>query len=415
MTDETETPGDITGPLSGLRVLELGHFIAAPFCTRVLADLGADVIKVEPPKKGDPVRSWGEIPEGETSSVWWSVHGRNKRSITVDLKSPAGVDIVKRLIRNADAVVENFKPGQLAKWGLGPDDIAAVNPAAILVQISGYGQDGPHAKRAAFGVIGEAVGGLRHLTAHPPEISDLPPVRTGVSIGDSITGLYGVIGLLAAVYEKQAGRGRPGRRVDVALNESVLSMLEGCVPEYGYFGKIRQPQGSTIRTTAPSNAYPTSDGRWFLIGANSDALFARLCHAMDRGDMLADPRYADNPNRVRNAEALDAEIADWTRTLDIATLEKRIADADIPSSRIYDVADIAADEQYKARGMVRSIDDPRLGEVLHPGIVPRLTNGPGGGIRWTGPAVGAHTDDILRDEAGLDPAEIARLRKENVI
>ena len=406
---------EITGPLSGLRILELGHFIAAPFCTRILADLGADVIKVEPPVRGDPVRSWGDIPDGETSSVWWSVHGRNKRSITVDLKSPDGIALVKRLIADADAVVENFKPGQLAKWGLGPDDISAANPEAILVQISGYGQDGPHAKRAAFGVIGEAIGGLRHLTAHPPEISDLPPVRTGVSIGDSIAGLYGVIGLLSALYERQAGRGRPGRRVDVALNESVLSMLEGCLPEYGYFGKVRQPQGSTIRTTAPSNAYPTSDGRWFLIGANSDALFARLCHAMGQPEILEDARFKDNPSRVKNAEVLDAMIADWTRELDIATLEQVIADADIPSSRIYDIADIAADPQYKARNMVQPVDDPRLGEVLHPGIVPRVAGGPSGGIRWTGPSVGQHTDEILRDVLGMDENEMDALRKDKVI
>ena len=406
---------EITGPLSGLRILELGHFIAAPFCTRILADLGADVIKVEPPVRGDPVRSWGDIPDGETSSVWWSVHGRNKRSITVDLKSPDGIALVKRLIADADAVVENFKPGQLAKWGLGPDDISAANPEAILVQISGYGQDGPHAKRAAFGVIGEAIGGLRHLTAHPPEISDLPPVRTGVSIGDSIAGLYGVIGLLSALYERQAGRGRPGRRVDVALNESVLSMLEGCLPEYGYFGKVRQPQGSTIRTTAPSNAYPTSDGRWSLIGANSDALFARLCHAMGQPEILEDARFKDNPSRVKNAEVLDAMIADWTRELDIATLEQVIADADIPSSRIYDIADIAADPQYKARNMVQPVDDPRLGEVLHPGIVPRVAGGPSGGIRWTGPSVGQHTDEILRDVLGMDENEMDALRKDKVI
>jgi crotonobetainyl-CoA:carnitine CoA-transferase CaiB-like acyl-CoA transferase len=414
MSEDSEIT-EITGPLSGLRVLELGHFIAAPFCTRILADLGADVIKVEPPVRGDPVRSWGEIPDGEASSVWWSVHGRNKRSITIDLKSPDGIALVKRLIADADAVVENFKPGQLAKWGLGPDDISAANPEAILVQISGYGQDGPHAKRAAFGVIGEAIGGLRHLTAHPPEISDLPPVRTGVSIGDSIAGLYGVIGLLSALYERQAGRGRPGRRVDVALNESVLSMLEGCLPEYGYFGKVRQPQGSTIRTTAPSNAYPTSDGRWFLIGANSDALFARLCHAMGQPEILEDARFKDNPSRVKNAEVLDAMIADWTRELDIATLEQVIADADIPSSRIYDIADIAADPQYKARNMVQPVDDPRLGEVLHPGIVPRVAGGPSGGIRWTGPSVGQHTDEILRDVLGMDENEMDALRKDKVI
>jgi len=412
MTSEDTTSN---GPLSGLRVLELGHFIAAPFCTRVLADLGADVIKVEPPGRGDPVRTWGEMPEGHKSSVWWSVHGRNKQSVTVDLKKPEGIKLVKELIKHADAVVENFKPGQLAKWGLGPDDIAAVNGEAIIVQISGYGQSGPNYKRAAFGVIGEAVGGLRHLTGYPDNVSDLPPVRTGVSIGDSVAGLYGVIGLLAALFEKNAGRGQPGRRVDVALTESVLSLLEGCLPEYGYSDKIRQPQGSTIRTTAPSNAYPSSDGRWFLIGGNSDALYKRLCEAMGRPELVTDPRYIDNPNRVSNAETLDAEIAAWTRKHTLAELEILVADADIPSSRIFDMADIAVDEQFLARGMVQSIDDPRLGKVLHPGVVPRMSGGPAGKVRWTGPDIGQHNENVLRDLLGMSEAEIARMKEEGII
>lgn len=410
---------DITGPLTGLRILELGHFIAAPFCTRVLADLGAEVIKVEPPGQGDPVRTWGEIPDGEDVSVWWSVHGRNKRSITVDLKKPGGIDLVKKLIGHVDAVVENFKPGQLAKWGLGPSDIAAVNPEAILVHISGYGQSGPYHKRAAFGVIGEAVGGIRHLTGYPPDETDLPPVRTGVSIGDSVAGLYAVIGLLAALFEKQAGRGSPGREVDVALTESVLSLLEGCLPEYGYFGKVRQPQGSTIRTTAPSNAYPSKDGRWFLIGANSNALFKRLCAAMGNPGLAEDPRFVDNPNRVRNAEALDNEIAAWTRQRTMADLEATIAEADIPSSRIYDMADVAADPQFQDRGMVQNIEDPRLGPVLHPGVVPRMGGAGGqsgaGGVRWTGPTVGQHSEEILRDTLGLTSEDIGRLKQEGVI
>lgn len=411
----TKTDDENAGPLTGLKILELGHFIAAPFATRVLADLGADVIKVEPPKRGDPVRMWGEIPEGHQHSVWWSVHGRNKRSITVDLKNSEGIALIKRLIKEVDAVVENFKPGQLAKWGLGPDDVAAINPDAIMVQISGYGQTGPGHDRAAFGVIGEAIGGIRHLTGYPTDVSDLPPVRTGVSIGDSVAGLYGAIGLLAALFEKNAGRGKPGRKVDVALTESVLSLLEGCLPEYGYMNKVRQPQGSTIRTTAPSNAYPTSDKRWFLIGANSDALFRRLCEVMERPDLSADARYLDNPQRVRNAEALDNEIANWTKDYTIAELEKMIADADIPSSRIYDMADIAADEQFQDRGMVRAIEDPRLGKVLHPGIVPRMAGGPSGAVRWAGPAIGAHNKDVFADVLGMDDQEIAELSEKGII
>jgi crotonobetainyl-CoA:carnitine CoA-transferase CaiB-like acyl-CoA transferase len=407
----------ITGPLSGLRILELGHFIAAPFCTRVLADLGADVIKVEPPERGDPVRTWGAISDGETSSVWWSVHGRNKRCVTADLKKPEGIELVKKLIAHADAVVENFKPGQLAKWGLGVDDIAAANPDAVVVQISGYGQTGPYAKRAAFGVIGEAVGGIRHLSGYPKDVSDLPPVRTGVSIGDSIAGLYGAIGLLAALFEKQAGRGRPGRTVDVALTESILSMLEGCLPEYGLMGMVRQPHGSTIPTAAPSSAYPSRDGRWFIIGANSETLFARLCDIMERPDMKTDPRYAGNPNRVRNMPVLDAEIAAWTQQFTIEELEEKISGADIPSTRIYDMADVAADPQFAARGMVRRVDDPRLGDVLHPGVVPMMpdADSAAGGVRWAGPAIGEHNEQVLGELLGLDSAEIERLRKEQII
>lgn len=411
MTDDV---ADI-GPLSGIRILELGHFIAAPFCTRVLADLGADVIKVEPPGRGDPVRAWGAMPEGDDSSVWWSVHARNKRSITVDLKKPEGIALIKKMIVHADAVVENFKPGQLAKWGLGADDIAAINPEAILVQISGYGQTGPYHKRAAFGVIGEAVGGLRHLTGYPKDQSDLPPVRTGVSIGDSIAGLYGAIGLLAALCERMAGRGKPGRRVDVALTESILSMLEGCLPEYGYMDTIRQPQGSTIPTAAPSSAYPSSDGRWFLIGANSETLYAKLCAVMQRPDLLSDPRYKDNPSRVKNMKALDAEIGAWTCRFTLEELEKMIADVDIPSTRIYDMSDVAADPQFLGRGMVQPVNDPRLGEVLHPGVVPMMVGGSAGGIRWAGPDLGKHNNEVLGDLLGLNETEIARLKQEGVI
>jgi formyl-CoA transferase len=419
MPDHSPDDADITGPLSGLRILELGHFIAAPFCTRVLADLGADVIKVEPPGRGDPVRTWGAIPDGETTSAWWSVHARNKRSVTVDLKKPEGIELVKKLIGHADAVVENFKPGQLAKWGLSVDDIAAVNPDAIVVQISGYGQTGPYHKRAAFGVIGEAVGGLRHLTGYPADVSDLPPVRTGVSIGDSIAGLYGAIGLLAALFERHAGRGRPGRSVDVALTESILSMLEGCLPEYGLMGKVRQPHGSTIPTAAPSSAYPSKDGRWFIIGANSETLYARLCEIMERPDLQSDPRYKDNPSRVKNMPALDAEIAAWTSRYTVDELEEMVSAADIPSTKIYDMADIAADPQFIARGMVQPVGDPRLGEVLHPGVVPMMPgaakDGSAGGVRWAGPGLGAHNDDVLGDVLGLDRQEIERLKKEEVI
>lgn len=408
----------ITGPLSGLRILELGHFIAAPFATRVLADLGADVIKVEPPGRGDPVRTWGEHVDGRT--LWWPVHGRNKKSVTVDLRQPQGAELVKRLIGHVDAVVENFKPGQLEKWGIGPAEIEAAHPGTIVVRVSGYGQTGPYRNRAAFGVIGEAVGGIRYLTGYPAAESELPPVRTGVSFGDSVTGLYAAIGLLAALFEKQqrklAGNGdAPGRVVDAALTESVLSLLEGCLPEYGHLGSVREPQGSVIRTAAPSNAYPTKDGRWFLIGGNSDALFARLCRCMGRTDLLDDPRFQDNPGRVEHMKELDAEIAAWTRTLTVGELEAKLQEADVPSTRIYNVADIAADPQFRDRGMVREEPDPRFGKVLHPGVVPRFAGEAAGGVRWPGPEIGAHTDEVLADMLGMTEDEITKLRQEKVI
>lgn len=409
MSDTPSRPA----PLSGLRILELGHFIAAPFCTRVLADLGAEVIKVEPPGRGDPVRGWGQTPEGQGASVWWSVHGRNKKSVSINLKDPDGIALARRLVGQVDAVVENFKPGQLAKWGLGPDDIAAANPDAVLVQISGFGQSGPGRDRAAFGLIGEAVGGIRHLTGYPPEVTDLPPVRTGISIGDSVAGLYGAIGLLAVIFERRiarAGEALPARRVDVALTDSVLSLLEGCLPEYGYFGSVRQPHGSSLPTTAPSNAYPSRDRKWFLIGANSDSLFARLCEAMDRAALTSDPRFVDNQARVRHAEALDREISAWTFTKTIAELEVAMKAADVPSSRIYTVADIAADPQFRARGMIQEVADPRLGKVLHPGAVPHMGGDTDEAVRWTGPEVGAHNEEVLQGLLGMAAADIERLR-----
>ncbi|MEX0923733.1 MAG: CoA transferase [Rhodovibrionaceae bacterium] len=411
MTAQNSNPS----PLSGLRILELGHFIAAPFCTRLLADLGAEVIKVEPPGKGDPVRDWGILPEGEKASVWWSVHGRNKKSVTINLKSPEGIATAKRLVAHVDAVVENFRPGQLEKWGLGLAEIEQANPDCIVVQISGFGQSGPLRDKAAFGLIGEAIGGLRHLTGYPPGATDLPPVRTGISIGDSIAGLYGALGLLAAIYEKQAGRGRAKRHVDVALTESVFSLLEGCLPEYGFFGEVRQPQGSSLATTAPSNAYPSSEGKWFLIGANSDSLFARLCKAMGRKDLLSDPCFADNPARVQNAAALDREIAAWTRSKPLAELEVAMDEASIPASRIYTIADIAMDSQFQQRGMIQKVADPRLGEVLHPGVVPEMGMDRANAVRWTGPELGEHNREVFESLLGLSDTELARLSEAGAI
>ena len=398
-------------PLSGLRVLEIGHFVAAPFCTRLLGDLGADVIKVEP-LAGDPVRQWGEQVDGR--SLWWSVHARNKRSIAIDLKKLEARALVLRIAAQCDVLVENFRPGQLEKMGLGDDVLQAARPGLIVARISGYGQTGPYRDRAAFGVIGEAIGGLRHLTNHPPDTHNLPPVRVGVSIGDSVAGLYAAFGIMGALWQRDraGGDGLP-RTLDVALTESVFSMMEAMLPEYGRLGKIKQPTGGGIATAAPSNAYPTADGGFMLIAANSEPLFARLMTLMGRPELVNEARFQGNAARVANVTELDALIAEWTRGLAADDLEERLTDADIPSSRAYTAADAAHDPQYLARGMVREVEDPLLGIMLHSGIVPHVPEGPGE-IRWTGPSIGQHSDEVLR-EVGYTEAEAASLRKSGVI
>jgi crotonobetainyl-CoA:carnitine CoA-transferase CaiB-like acyl-CoA transferase len=401
------------GPLSGLRVLELGHFVAAPFCTRLLGDLGADVIKVEPPT-GDPVRQWGAQLEG--NSAWWSLHGRNKRCITLNLKHPKAIQIVLRLAAGCDALVENFRPGQLAKLGLGDDVLRGARSDLVVAHISGFGQDGLYRDRAAFGVIGEAIGGLRHLTNHPPGSTDLPPVRVGISIGDSLAGLYAAFGIMAALWQRdRPGGDRRTRSLDVALTEAVLSMMEGMLPEYGALGAVRQPTGSRIPTAAPSNAYPTADGKWILIAANSDPLFAKLAALVGQPELARDPRFTGNRARVRNVEDLDQVISAWTNRFSAAEVDRLLTEADIPCTQVYTAAEIAADPQFRERGMVREVEDPLLGaRLLHTGIVPHLPEDPGT-IRWPGPAIGAHTDEVMREILGLGPAEVQALRQEGVV
>ncbi|MGY2052049.1 CaiB/BaiF CoA transferase family protein [Methylobacterium sp. JK268] len=408
------TPSPASGPLAGLRVIELGHFVAAPFCTRLLADLGAEVIKVEPPG-GDPVRQWGRQVEG-AGAPWWSMHARNKRSIVLNLKHPKAVGIVLDLVRGCDALVENFRPGQLAKMGLTRDKLEAARPGLVIAQISGYGQDGLYRDRAAFGVIGEAIGGLRYLTNQAAGTSDLPPVRVGVSIGDSIAGLYAAFGVVAALWardRREGGDGR-GRVLDVALTESVLSMMEGMLPEYGVFGTVRQPAGARIPTAAPSSAYPTADGGWILIAGNSEPIFERLTALMGQPELARDPRFQGNRLRVQNVEALDRLIGEWSARHSAADLDRMLAEADVPATIAYTAAEIAADPQFRARGMVREVEDPAFGTVLQAGIVPHVPDDPGT-VRWAGPAIGAHTDAILSGDLGLSASEIETLRAEGVV
>ena len=396
-------------PLAGIRVLELGHYVAAPFATRLLGDLGAEIIKVEPPG-GDPVRQWGARFRG--SAPWWSVHARNKKCIALDLKKPAARRIVLDLIRSCDAVVENFRPGQLAKMGLGEAEMRAAKPDLVIARISGYGQDGPGRDQAAFGVIGEAIGGLRHLTDHVPGTSDLPPVRVGVSIGDSVAGIYAALGVVAALLRRD--RTGAGGDIDVALSESVFSLLEGALPEYGALGSVRQPTGGGIATAAPSNAYRSGDGAWMLIAANSDPLFRKLAAVMGCPELADDPHYSGNQARCANAAALDRLIGTWSATLDTAALDAALGAADIPHTKVFSVADIAADPQFRARQMVQQVDDPDLGPILHPGVVPRM-DGVSPLPRSTGPAVGADNETVLRDLLGYDAGRIAGLKAEGVL
>jgi len=382
-------------PLTGLRVIELGHYIAAPFATRLLADLGAEVIKVEPPE-GDPVRDWGSKKDGH--AVWFSVHGRNKLSVTANLKTPEGKERVLRLAKRADALVENYRPGQLERFGLGPDALHAANPRLVIARISGYGQDSPYRDKPAFGAIGEAMGGLRHLTANPGQ-TEFPPPRCGVSIFFFPAGMYAAMAVAAAFFVcfRWGGDGR-GRVVDLDLVSSVFSLMEGMLPEYGLFGWVRQPQGAALKTAAPTNTYPCSDGKWLAIAGNSDLIFRRLMAAIGRPELAEEPRFASNGERCANAKELDAAIAAWTRTLPAAEAERVLVEADVPCSRLYDIRDCAEDPHFRARRTVMRVEDPLLGPVLHPAAPFRLDGvEPPGMVRWTGPAAGAHNDLVFRE------------------
>ena len=412
--DRDRTHGMTTGLLNGIRVLELGHFIAAPFCARVLADMGADVIKVEPPVTGDPVRGWGAQIDGH--APWWSVHGRNRRCITLNLRDPRARAIMLGLVASCDILVENFRPGQLEKWHLAPDVLAQSRPGIVVVRISGYGQTGPDAAKGGFGVIGEAKGGLRYLCAHAPEVSDLPSVRMGVSVGDSVSGLYGALGALAAVIEQRATGRKDARVIDVALGETVLSLLEGCLPEYSVTGQIRAPMGSGVATAAPTNAYRCRDRIWLLIAANSDPLFKSLCGLMGVPHMASDARFIDNRRRLDNVMALDASIGQWTAQLDAGDALTRLDAANIPASKIYTIADCASDAQYRARGMVTQVNDPRFGQLLHPGVVPMVQGlDRDAAIRWTGPDVGAHNAEVYAELLGFDAAQLEDLKRSGLL
>lgn len=374
-------------PLTGVRVLELGTLIAGPFCARVLAEFGAEVIKVESPEGGDPLRNWRKLYQG--TSLWWLAQARNKKSIAIDLKAAEGQDIIRRLVADTDIVVENFRPGALEAWNIGWPQLSAINPGLVMVRLSGYGQTGPYKSRPGFGSIAEAMGGLRHLTGYP----DRAPVRVGVSIGDSIAALYGAIGALMALRQREVNGGA-GQVVDVALYEAVFALMESLLPEYDMFGFIRERTGSSLPGIVPSNTYPTRDGKYVVIGANNDSIFKRFMHAIGRGDLADDPELANNAGRTKRTDEIDGVIEAWTRSVDLERALDVLNAAEVPAGKIYDIADIATDPQYAAREMLQSFALSGGASIKLPGIVPKLERTPGQ-TRWLGPRLGEHTHEIL--------------------
>jgi len=391
-------------PLAGLKVVELGALIAGPFCSKILAEFGADVIKIEPPGQGDPLRKWRHLRD--ETSVWWHVQSRNKRSVSIDLRNPDGQAIVRRLCRRADIVVENFRPGTLEGWGLGYDRLRTGNRGLVMVRISGYGQDGPYSTRPGFGVIGEAMGGLRYVTGTP----DRPPSRTGISIGDTLSALYGVIGAMVALEQRR--KTGEGQVVDVALYEAVFSVMESLLPEFDAFGVVRERTGSILPGIAPTSAYRCNDGSYVLIAGNGDSIFRRLAQAMSRDDLVNDAGLAHNDGRAQRQAWLDGEIEAWTSQRSPDDVLAAMQKADVPASKIYTVRDIATDAHYAAREMIREVQTAS-GPLKVPGIVPKLSATPGR-VEGGGPALGEHTDDVLR-ELGWNDAGIADLRARHVI
>jgi formyl-CoA transferase len=395
-----------TKPLAGVRVVELGSLIAGPFCTRIMAEFGAEVIKVESPDGGDPLRKWRKLYEG--TSLWWFVQSRNKKSVTANLKHAEGLAFVRQLIAGADILVENFRPGVLEKLGLGWDALQRINPDLVMVRLSGFGQTGPYKDQPGFGAVGESMGGLRYVTGFP----DRPPVRTGISIGDSIAALWGAIGALMALRHKEVQGGR-GQVVDVALYEAVFAMMESMVPEMDVFGFVRERSGNIMPGITPSNTHRTRDGKYITIGANGDAIFKRLMRSMGRDDLAADPGLADNAGRDARRDEIYALIDAWCLGLDEADLLARLAEAEVPSSRVFSAADMFADPQFIARQMFESATLPDGKAFKMPGIIPKLSATPGG-IDWIGPELGAHTDAVLL-ELGYEASRIAAMRRDGAI
>ena len=397
-------------PLAGIKVVEFGTLIAGPFCSRILAEFGAEVIKIEAPGEGDPLRKWRKLypTEAGETSLWWFVQARNKQSVTLNLKHAEGIEIAKQLVAQADIVIENFRPGVMEKLGLGWEALSAINPGLVMVRLSGFGQTGPMAAQPGFGAIGESMGGLRYVTG----FADRPPVKTGISIGDSIAALWGALGALMALRHREV-RGGAGQVVDVALYEAVFAMMESLVPEFDVFGFIRERTGNVMPGITPSNTHTTKDGKHLIIGANGDAIFRRLMLAIGRGDLAEDPQLASNAGRDARAAELYEVIDGWVGGNEADEVLRVTAAAQVPASRIFSVEDMFHDPQFLARQMLETAQLPDGKDFRIPGIVPRLSLTPGE-TRWLGPALGEHTESVL-GHLGYPAAEIVRLRSEGVI
>ncbi|MGR3493782.1 CaiB/BaiF CoA transferase family protein [Citreimonas sp.] len=394
------------GPLEGIRVIELGQLIAGPYCGQVMADFGAEVIKIEPPGAGDPMRQWGRADK-DGDPVWFSVIARGKRSVTLNLREPDGQQVLRDLVRDADVLIENFRPGTMERWGLGYDALSEINPRLIMARVSGYGQDGPYSRRAGFASVCEAAGGLRYISGYP----DRPPVRIGISLGDTMAGFNAAMGILLALQHRHTtGRGQV---VDSAIFEAVLGLTESMVAEYDAGGHIRERFGSALPGIAPSNAYLAADEREVIIGANQDSVFGRLCEVMGRPGLATDPRFADHQSRGRNQDLLDTMVGEWTRTLPAQEIVDRLAEAGVPVGLAYTAADMLEDPHFEARESVVRVEDPKHGTLAMQNVFPRLSESPGG-VRALGPELGADTDAVL-SRVGYDADRIAALRERGVI
>jgi formyl-CoA transferase len=402
---------EATGPLRGIRVLELGNFVAAPTAGRLLAEFGAEVIKIELPRVGDEVRSW-RLFKGNTSMMWRAM-ARNKKSVTVDLRTPEGAALILSLVEHVDVVVENYRPGKLESWGLAPDVLRERNPALVVVRISGYGQTGPYRDRPGFGSVAESMGGIRYVTGY----EDRPPTRMNISIGDTLAGMYGVIGALMGLLARERGLTTRGETVDVALTEAVFSVMESMVPEFSAYGVVRERAGNFISGVAPSGTYPCREGAWVVIGGNSDGIFRRFMTAIGRADLANDPRMRDNPGRAANGLELNDAISEWTRAHSVDEVMEVMTAANVPAGPIYSVADLMEDPHFKAREMFIEREVPVDGgpqPVTFPGVVPKLEQMPGA-VRWVGPELGEHTREVLGGILGLSDSELAELEQRRVV